>query len=258
MVISCCAAIRQCRMVKDAGFDRVVLSATELAGSPGERIDQLRRQLRRWNLDCRCLNDFCPPELKLCGPGYRPEQVAGYVERLARRAAGLEITRVGVGAPLSRMLPEGYPGELAEEQLRECMELTAVLCRPYGIGVSLEPICRQMTNFLNHTDETFRLAASCGGLGMVYDIYHAWMMEEPPEAVLGAMEKVDMVHLAHADRGRKVPGKDTVKRYFPYVQTLLTAGYRGEISVEAPLDGVDAAHLAECCRALRQMIDGCR
>lgn len=51
MYISCCAPIRQCQMVAEAGFDRVALSAQEVAGTPPDQLSSWRVSLRpgRWS-----------------------------------------------------------------------------------------------------------------------------------------------------------------------------------------------------------------
>ena len=212
MYISCCAPIRQCQMVAEAGFDRVALSAQEVAGTPPDQLKQLEGQLASWALECRALNDFCPPELKLCGPNHDPEQLEHYIRQLAPRAALLGVDRIGVGAPLSRDVPAGYPRTAAWNQLRRSLDLTARLCRPWGITILLEPICRQMTNLLNRTPEVLALIEHCEEpVGVVYDIFHAWMMQEPPADALPAMDRVGIVHIAHAQdgnaAGRRLSGR---------------------------------------------------
>ena len=255
MYISCCAPIRQCQMVAEAGFDRVALSAQEVAGTPPDQLKQLEGQLASWALECRALNDFCPPELKLCGPNHDPEQLEHYIRQLAPRAALLGVDRIGVGAPLSRDVPAGYPRTAAWDQLRRSLDLTARLCRPWGITILLEPICRQMTNLLNRTPEVLALIEHCEEpVGVVYDIFHAWMMKEPPADALPAMDRVGIVHIAHAQDGRRLPDGETVIRYRPYLEMLLDAGYQGELSVEAQMDGADRFQLTQSCRALRGMV----
>jgi len=244
--------------VAEAGFDRVVCSAREVAGTQPDQLETLAQQLASWALECRALNDFCPPELKLCGPNYRPELVERYIGRLAPRAARLGVEQIGVGAPLSRSIPEEYPRELALEQLRECLDLTARLCRPYGIRILLEPICRQMTNLLNRIPEVLALIERCEEpVDVVYDIFHAWMMKEPPADALPAMKRIRIVHIAHAQDGRRLPTAETIEPYLPYVQMLLDAGYQGEISVEAELDGADRFQLTHSYQTIRQTVALC-
>ena len=92
MYISCCASASLCQLVAECGFDRVVLSASELERSSQEQIQGLSRTLNHFHLTCRSLNDFCPPELKLCGPEYKLGQVEQYVSNLApRTAAGMHV-----------------------------------------------------------------------------------------------------------------------------------------------------------------------
>lgn len=251
MNISCCASASQCQLVSDCGFDRVVLSARELAQSSSEQLHTLSRTLNRLHLTCRSLNDFCSPELKLCGPEYQLEQVEQYVSQLAPRAAELGITQIGMGAPLSRKIPPKFPRELAEGQLLECMCRAAQLCRPYQIQILMEPICGQATNLLTNTQETLDFVQACDSLGMVYDIYHAWMMGEDPTAVLPAMDKIEMVHIAHANNGRRPLTRDNVHCYLPYLQMLQELGYQGEIAVECDMDQITPALLKESCQVLK-------
>lgn len=255
MYISCCAPACQYQMVSEAGFDRIVLSAQEVAGAPPDLLQTLSHWFHHRNLTCWALNDFCPPELKLCGPNYSPGQVERYVERLAPKAAQLGVAQIGIGAPLSRRIPENFSRQLAQAQLLESLELTARLCRPYNIQILLEPVCRQMTNFLNGTSEVLALADRCDApVDIVYDIFHAWMMEEPPAAARPAIDRIGIVHIAHAHNGRRLPTTETITQYHPYLQMLLDSGYQGEISIEAQMDGIDQSRLAQSCQALRQAL----
>ena len=253
MKISCCTSVCQCQIAAEAGFDRVVLSASELAHTPEYVVQSLAENLSRWGLECRSMNDFCPSELKLCGPEYHLKQVVEYIRRLAPRAASLGVTQIGIGAPGSRMLPVGYSRARAEGQLQECMLHMAEQCAPYGIRILLEPICRQMTNFLNHTTEVFRLVEHSENVGMVYDVYHAWMMRESPAAILQVGDKIEMVHIAHAEHGRRLLTRDNIQRYASYAGSLMAAGYDGEVAVECSLDDVEWPRLVECCRAMGEM-----
>lgn len=258
MYTSCCASIGQCQMVAEAGFDRVVLSASELVRASPKTLRMLAGSLTRWDLECRSLNDFCPPELKLCGPDYHLAQVKQYLQTLVPKCAALGVRQIGVGAPLSRMLPGGYPQGRGEKQLLEWLLFAVRLCRPHGIQILLEPVCSQMTNFLNGTADVLRLTDACDGMGMVYDIYHAWRMGEPPAAMLPAVRKIEMVHIAHAGHGRQLPTRETITRYVPYLQCLMDAGYLGEIAVEGGMEGVDPALLAESCQALKRTVQKTR
>ena len=258
MTTSCCTSFCQCRTAAQAGFDRVVLSASELAGAGPEQLQALEDNLGQWNLSCRSLNDFCRLPLKLCGPEYRLEPVEDYLKLLLPRAARLGVRQIGVGAPQSRMLPAGFPRERAAEQLRQWLERAAELAGPRGIRILLEPVCKQMTNFLNHTTQVLRLVEAGGELGMVYDIYHAWMMREPPAALAAAIGRVEMVHIAHAEHGRRLLTWSSAQRYRPYADALLAGGYRGEVALECRMDGVTAEQLAECRLALGDLFSARR
>lgn len=258
MELSCCVAAEQCGLAARAGFRLAVLSANELAGLPADALSALDRRLAALGLTCRSTNDFGFPALRLCGPGYLPRWVEDYARRLAPRAAGLGIERLGVGAPLCRRLPEGYPRALAGEQMRESLLRLAGICRPYGIQVLLEPICAQVTNFLNDTREVLEVLEACGGeVGMVYDIYHAWRTGETPEALKPAAGRIGTAHIAHHwNAGRHIPLEPSMDRYRPYLRSLLETGYDGELAIEAGLDGVDASQLEESRRTLERAAAG--
>lgn len=251
MEISCCASGTQCCLVSRCGFDRIVLSASELAGSSLEWVRALVETMDSLRLTCLALNDFCPPELKLCGPEYRLERVEQYVARLASKAAKVGVRQIGVGAPLSRRIPQGFPKELAWSQLLECMTRAAQICEPYRIRILMEPICGQMTNLLNTTAETLDFVQAGEGMGLVYDIYHAWMMGEDPTAVLPALDKIEMVHIAHADHGRRPLTRENIQRYIPYLQVLQDAGFQGELAAEHDMTDIESEILKESCQTLR-------
>ncbi len=253
MYISCCASASLCQLIAECGFDRVVLSASELEHSSPAQIRELSRTLKQLHLACRSLNDFCPPELKLCGPEYKLGQVEQYVSNLASRAAELGVTQIGIGAPLSRKIPPKFPRKLAGEQLLECMCRAAEICKPYQMRILMEPICSQMTNVLNSTKDTFQFIQLCNDLGMIYDIYHARMMGENPAAVLPALDKIEMVHIAHTNNGRYPLLRENIHYYLPYLQMLQELGYRGEIAVECGMTQMIPALLAESYHVLKEV-----
>lgn len=233
----CCAAPEHAALVASAGFDRIALQGTFVAGAEEPRLKELLRELDGLGLQCRSLNAFCPADIKLVGAEFDARRLAAYAARLAEKASLLGVEMVGVGSPNSRILPENFDRTTAMAQWLEALQVIAEAFRPFGIDVLAEPLCTLECNWMNTADEVAASLTKVEGVGMVYDMYHAFAMGEDAETLRRVLPLVRLVHIAHLVDGKKHYLREAhLADCAPYFEVLRAAGYDGEIAVEATYD----------------------
>ena len=89
----------------------------------------------------------------MSGPGQNLDEARAYARKLAAYASELSVDQVGIGAPGSRRLPEGYDRALANRQMKEFLRYTADEFAAYDIYVSLEAVGECYCNYINRLEE---------------------------------------------------------------------------------------------------------
>ena len=239
MIYSCCASLSLLETVERAGYDRIILPGTEVAAWSDQELAAAVEKLRQSRLTCRALNSFCTPELILCGPNYDPEKVKAYIDGLAPRAAALGAVYIGVGSPKSRSIPDGFDKDLAMDQWCETLNILCDACAPHGITILLEAVCAMEGNWMTTTASALEVVRRVGRkeLQIVFDTYHAFMMDEDAAPLKEAMPHVRLVHVAQDIGGRRHYLRwEDFDEYKVYFDALLAAGFDGEVAVEAFYD----------------------
>ena len=118
--------------------------------------------------------------------------------------------------------------ELAVEATRFLAEFAASC----GVGLTVEPINRYETNFLNTVDETFDFIGRVGmsNLGLLADTFHMNIEETSMiEPLRQAGTRLHHVHLV--DSNRRAPGMGHLD-FGPIIAVLKDVGYAGFFSAE--------------------------
>lgn len=241
MKYSCCTALENLPLLEAAGYDRIILPCTQVAGWSEAEFEKALAAISGSSLECRGLNSFCTPELRLCGPGYDAEKVEAYIRHLAPRAKALGVEFIGVGSPKSRSIPEDYDRERAMEQWIGTLEILCGVCREYGITVLLEAVCALEGNFMTTTNDALEVLNRAGisNLEIVFDTYHAFMMDEDEKPLVRAMDHVKLIHMAQDFSGRRhYLRRENMAEYRVYTDALRNAGFDGEVAVEAFYDDI--------------------
>ena len=111
-----------CAAVKEIGYNYVELPGKVIAAMSDKEFSAFADKLP---LPALGMNAFCPPTVVIAGPGYDIQFARQYVSGLAQRAATLGVKMVGIGSPMSRILPDGFDTALAHTQIKEFLLETA-------------------------------------------------------------------------------------------------------------------------------------
>jgi sugar phosphate isomerase/epimerase len=213
------------------------LSARDLLKLGFGELIGLIAKLERKDLPCLGFNAYCPPEIKIAGPGFDSLSARDYAGKVLTFARMLGARHIGIGAPISRILPNGFPRDLAESQIREFFRVTVDVFAEYEIYVLVEPLGSCYCNFINTISEAAQIVKDEDHpyLAMLADFYN---MEHSGEGNLDLSGYIPMVMHTHISDDADSPSKRDFLREdrFPVhkerIQRLYAAGYDRAVSLE--------------------------
>jgi len=139
-------------------------------------------------------------------------------------------------------IEEGVNREIAEEWTLEAMKECAKLAQEYGIYLTLEPLNRYETNFINRVKEAIEFIKRLGeqNVGLLIDTFH---MNIEEVSIYQSIEKAKdcLTHVHLADSNRWAPGCGHLD-FLKIVETLRKIDYKGYLSAEVlPLPDPDTS-----------------
>ena len=120
----------------------------------------------------------------------------------------------------------------AEEWTIDCLRKCTEFAKEYNIGLTLEPVNRYESNFINTLNEGIEFIKRVGAsnLGLLADTFHMNIEEVSIyESIVQAKDYITHVHFA--DSNRWAPGCGHLD-FTKIVHTLKKIGYQGYVSAE--------------------------
>lgn len=236
MTFGCCTQIENYPLLQTYGFGSICLAAKDIAAMSEEQFVTVLRTIKSGPLSCKGLNAYCAPDLKMTGPGFNRQAVKEYGNRVLMRASQLGLSYIGIGCPNSRNVPDGFSYSKALDQYKQTLcdlcDMAAIL----DIDILLESVCSIEGNFITTVKEAIEVVSDIGrpNMGLVYDIYHEFMMEQPATVAEQAGALIKTVHIAQDVGGKRhYLREEHIEEYRPYIEILREIGYLGEVNLEA-------------------------
>ncbi|MEL7624505.1 MAG: sugar phosphate isomerase/epimerase family protein [Clostridiales bacterium] len=263
MILGVCTTIDNYRAVAQLGYDFIELSGYEVAHMSEPEINEATALLKRQGIPCLAINAYCREELPIVGSGFNPDNIRIYAALVSARAARLGAKTLGIGSPAARQLPAGYSNELADNQMRQFLSITAQEAAKHDLWVLYEPLNPHICQYGLSTAHGVDLVRSVGeaNVGLVLDYHHMAITSEAMEDLGFAIPLTRHLHINHV-------GGDNRKHYMtetdlPSAVNFLAAarrlGYRGTLSVEAECEdsgfAQDAGHTLQVLRKALKQID---
>ena len=236
MKIGCCTTIDRYDELVEIGYDAITLAGKDIVAMSDEEFEAAVEKMAAGPLVTSGVNTFCPPTVQFNGEAYDLAGVREYTEKLCERAKKLGIVALGVGAPNSRRIENGYPMDKGMAEFEESLKTICAVAAEHDMEVMLEALATVECNCITTTTEALALVKKLGidNLHLVYDIYHAFMMDESPEVIREAIDEIRTVHISgYGDGKRPYLTMPEAEPLLPYIAVLKELGYDGEISVEA-------------------------
>jgi len=240
MKFGCVATLADYEVLEKAGLDYVELSGRKVCAMEENAYRELRRRINSGALPCLGFNAYCPPDVRIAGPGFSIRAAQEYALKCLERAVALNASVVGVGSPMSRNLPEGYDRNLAMHEAAEFFAVTAEVFAAQNIYVCVEALGPCYCNFINrlHEAQSIVRAVNMDNLRLVLDFYN---MEHSGEGELPLSPFMnDIVH-AHISDDAGSPQKrwflKPEKRdlHIARLKRLYAVGYQGAVTLEIDL-----------------------
>ncbi|MDZ4857946.1 MAG: sugar phosphate isomerase/epimerase family protein [Candidatus Hydrogenedentes bacterium] len=148
----------------------------------------------------------------------------------ASKTLGAEVFAGPLCSPVGRLVGRGR----TQQEWDWCVDGMQKLCDyAKGITVSVEPLNRFETYFLNSTADSAEFCKAVGrdNCGFLYDTFHANIEEKKvADAIRAGGKYINHVHISANDRA--TPGEDHVD-YKTNFATLKEIGYDGWLMIEA-------------------------
>jgi len=236
--IGICGDLRRYEELAEIGFDYMDVFGRDMVSLSDEEFSDLAAAVKAGKMPCRSICRYCTPALQLMGDNYDAEKTESYARALCSRASRLGMAAIGIGAGASRTVPEGYPLELAEEQLCEALGITARVAGEYGMKLMLEPLNSFECNHLLSTASVaeFIDRINMDNVGMVFDFHHASIMGETESDYLPYIPYMQGVHFNEVDYetdAKLFLREESFETYKSWLKSLVDKGYEGPFTIEA-------------------------
>ena len=254
MKCGCVATPADYPLLVQAGIDYVELSGRNVCAMDLAAFSDLRRMIQAEGLPCLGFNAYCPPEVRIAGPGFSAPAVREYALRIMDRAAALNVQVVGIGSPMSRGLPEGFDRHLAMRQAEEFFAVTAEVFAEQNIYVCVEALGPCYCNFINSIYEAQSIvhAVNMENVKVVLDFYnmeHSGEADIPLSPFIGDIVHAHISDDAGSPKMRWFLKPEKRELHAARIRRLYSAGYQGAVTLEIDLD----ADLCEARQSLRML-----
>lgn len=185
----------------------------------------------------RSANVLLPGDLKVVGDAVETDRLQTYFSEAMRRAKALGIERVVFGSGGAREVPEGFPRERAEQQLRDAAVMVAEAAG--DVVICLEHLRRAETNILNSLAEAGAMAAALNrpNIKLVVDGYHLAEEHEDVGVVKQVADYIAHVHVCGP--ARRPPSAEDHGALTALFSQLADIGFRGRCSIECHFEDLE-------------------
>lgn len=220
--------------LSDFGYDYIELSLSHIAALDEKDYCELESRVLSSGLKCEACNNFIPPSLKLTGPLVDKERIRDYIEKALYRADRIGAKTVVFGSGGARAVPEGFPMDMAWNQLVDFLRLASDVAKKHGIVLTIEPLNKSECNIIHNLSDAQKLseAVNLPNVRVLADYYHFAAENDSSDNIIKAGSNIGHVHFSRYE-GRVFPKNIMEDNYLPFISSLKKAGYDGKVSIEA-------------------------
>lgn len=223
-------------LAKAAGLD-----AVEFWKCSNKDLDAIEAALR--DADIALAGILCEPIIDITDPATHNTFLAGVAaSAVAAKRLGAKIIIAQSGSLLA-----DRPRADQHAAIVDVLKRAGAVLADTGVVLALEPLNDKVDHpgyYLTSTVEGLDIVDEVGApsVKLLYDIYHAAMMDEPIDLLSGRLDRVVHVHLADLG-GRGEPGSGTLD-YPARLAWLHSQGYDGLVGLEYRPSGSTVDSLA--------------
>ncbi|HHF98817.1 MAG TPA: sugar phosphate isomerase/epimerase [Candidatus Aerophobetes bacterium] len=160
------------------------------------------------------------------------EKTSDYLCELIRLCSDLKGKIIVIGSGKRRNVQVGITYKQAWEYTKDFFEKPLKVAADKGIILCLEPLSKDLTNFINTAEEAIRFIREVDhpNLALILDVYSLSKESKSMEDII--LEAKDYLKHFHVDdTNKKGPGAGNVN-FAPIIQALKSVNFEGYISVE--------------------------
>ncbi len=160
------------------------------------------------------------------------QRTTEYIKQLAKFCGEIGGKVIVFGSPDQRSVPAGVDFAKAWRWAAETFSEGAEYASDYDVTICMEPLRRELTNFVTTVDEALRLIKEVNhkNFQLILDVY-SLSDEGKPLDTLIVKGGGHLRHFHANDDNKRGPGYGNVD-YAKVVQGLRSAGFKGYVSVE--------------------------
>jgi len=232
-----CTSYSNAALIKSFGYTFVeegvgrFLIPDEKSGGDAQYAKNLE-MLKSVGVPVRSYTSFFPGDLKSVGEELHHEAILQRTELALKRAKEVGSTNIVFGSGGSRRIPDGFDREKAKQQHIELSKKMAPLAEKYKITISIEPLNKSETNFVNSLAEGAEIVEAVNNpwFRLLADIYHMKKDGEGPEQIIKYGKLIVHCHIAEKEN-RTPPGVEG-DDFRPYFRALKKIKYKNGLSLE--------------------------
>lgn len=188
----------------------------------------------------RSYTSFFPGDLKSVGPELHHEAILQRADLALKRAKEVGSVNIVFGSGGSRRIPDGFDRETAKQQHIELSRKMAPLAEKHGITISIEPLNKSETNFVNSLADGAEIVTAVNNpwFRLLCDIYHMKKDDEGPEQIRKYGKLITHCHIA--EKANRTPPGVEGDDFRPYFKALKKIKYKNGLSLECRWNDFEA------------------
>jgi len=240
MEFGICGGIDSLQSIKKSGADYIESTVVGACSMSEEKRNDFHNLLLKHKICCAAFNVLFPGDLPLTGPEAEPKKINNYLDESFSQISVFSPSVVVFGSGQARKKPDGYATDKAFDQLVGVGRAAALEAKKHGFAIAFEALNSNETNLINNLIEAKKLVQAVNekNFGMVADIFHMQIENEPPEHINECSQYINHIHVA-TKKGRKFPFQSDETELKPYFQALFNINYKGLVSIEAQTENLE-------------------
>lgn len=219
----------------ELGYDYIELSLSQLVELSSDDFFSVKRLLGAAGIPCESCNNFFPQHHRLTGPEVNLPVILSYARKAIGLAAELGASIVVFGSGQAKNVPDGFPKELAWQQLVSLCQALDPVAGANNVTIVLEPLRKAECNIVNIIADGLKLIkdSNTKNIKMLVDYYHLDAENESPDILLEAASDIRHVHLANPANRSFPKSWDENPGYQKFFENLKKINFNERMSVEA-------------------------
>jgi sugar phosphate isomerase/epimerase len=223
--VGICGSYEKAEMFAKAGYDFFEDNVGRflVPDKPDSAFQEILEIHKKLPIKARSFVSFIPGSMKSVGPDVQHDAILTWADTALSRAKACGAKNIVFGSGGSRRIPDGFDAELAKRQFIDLCIKMGPIAGKHGITISLEPLNRRETNFINNLAEGAEIvqAVKHPWFRLLADVYHMMVEGEPPSEIVKYRKLLVHTHIAEKDK-RTAPGLagDDFRPYFRALQKI--------------------------------------